>query len=68
MSQTDSLLVAVVLNGVETPLRLVGRGPVLGEARGAAFERELKRRLPGEYRAFLLACDGGVPPRMESTI
>src|SRR5687768_6942824 len=42
-------------------MRLAERGPALGEARVAAFERELKHRLPDQYRAFLLACNGGVP-------
>jgi hypothetical protein len=61
VNPTDNLLIAVVLGGVETRLRLGERRPALGEERIAAFERELGHRLPEQYRAFLLTYNGGVP-------
>jgi hypothetical protein len=61
VDQTDNLPIAVVLGGVETPVRLAERGPGLGEARVASFERELGHHLPDQYRAFLLAYNGGRP-------
>lgn len=37
------------------------RGPVVDEARVATFERDLGSKLPDDYRAFILAVNGGSP-------
>lgn len=43
----------------ELVANLERHGPRLLEAEIAEFEREIDARLPGDYRAFLTACNGG---------
>lgn len=54
-------MVRVTLLDVETPVVLDEPGPPVTEGDVAAFEALLGRALPADYRAFLLAHNGGFP-------
>jgi hypothetical protein len=47
---------------MSTDIPITNKGPRLDEKRVLAFEGKLRDRLPDDFRAFLLAVNGGEPP------
>ncbi|WP_158263862.1 SMI1/KNR4 family protein [Deinococcus arcticus] len=60
-------MVRVALLDGETPVVLNEPGPPVAERDIAAFEALLDRALPADYRAFLLAYNGGCPVVTQGT-